>query len=171
MKKVVVWLMISLCLMTGCSRNVKKGVQLLEAEKYEDAVVVFKEQVQKKRNLDESYSGLGIAYFELKEYELASEAFLSAIENDTKDTGIVYSFLAACYVEMEEYELALEAYEQALAQEDITEELIQEAQFNLIAVYEKMGNWDAAKNQMETYVEKYPEDSRVDKEAEFLETR
>ena len=49
--------------------------------------------------------------------------------------------------------------------------LKQEIQYNLIAVYEKMANWDAAKKQMDKYIEAYPEDSRVEKEAEFLETR
>ena len=37
--------------------------------------------------------------------------------------------------------------------------------------YEKMANWDAAKKQMDEYVKQYPEDSRIEKEAEFLETR
>ena len=42
---------------------------------------------------------------------------------------------------------------------------------DLIAVYENMGNWKAAKKQMDKNVEKYPDDTRVEKEAEFLETR
>ena len=89
----------------------------------------------------------------------------------TEETAVIFSLLGASYLETEQYEKSLDAYECSLACEDLTEELKQEIQYNLIAVYEKMANWDAAKKQMDKYVETYPEDSRVEKEAEFLETR
>ena len=74
-------------------------------------------------------------------------------------------------MEVEEYDKALDIYEKGLTANGLTEELEQEIQYNLIAVYEKMANWDAAKKQMDKYVKKYPDDKRVEKEAEFLETR
>lgn len=169
MKKIVI--LITLLLLTGCAGSMKNGVELLEAGKYDAAVKVFQKDIKKKRNLDEAYRGLGIAYFELEDYEAAVEAFELALEHETKETAVFCSFLGASYLETEDYDKALDVYERGLACKDLTEELEQEIQFNLIAVYERMGNWDAAKKQMDKYVKKYPNDSRVEKEAEFLETR
>lgn len=170
MKKIV-GVFALLLLLTGCAGNIKDGVALLEAGKYEEAVEAFEKDVKKERNLDEAYRGLGIAYFELEDYEAAAEAFELAQKHEAEETAVFCSFLGASYLEKEEYDKALDAYERGLACEDLTEKLEQEMQFNLIAVYEHMGNWDAAKKQMDKYVEKYPDDSRVEKEAEFLETR
>ena len=72
---------------------------------------------------------------------------------------------------MEDYNKALDIYKKALTKENISKELKQEVQFNLIAVYEKLVDWEAAKKQVELYVKEYPEDTRVNKEADFLETR
>lgn len=170
MKKIV-GIIVILLMLTGCSGNIRDGVTMLQEGKYEEAVKVFEKDIQRKRNLDEAYRGLGIACFELENYEEAVHAFELALKNETKETATLFSFLGASYLETGEYEKALDAYERALAYKDMSEELEQEVQFNLIAVYEGMANWDAAKKQMEKYVKTYPDDSRVEKEAEFLETR
>ena len=170
MKKII-GIIVLLFILTGCSGNIKDGVTLLENGKYEKAVEAFEKEIQKKRNLDEAYRGLGIAHFELEDYEAATEAFEFAIEHEAEETAIFCSFLGASYLEVEEYDKALDIYEKGLIANGLTEELEQEIQFNLIAVYEKMANWDAAKKQMDKYVKKYPDDKRVEKEAEFLETR
>lgn len=170
MKKIV-GLLALLLLLTGCAGNIKDGVALLEEGKYEAAVEAFEKDVKKARNLDEAYRGLGIAYFEMEDYEAAVEAFELALKHETEETATFYSFLGASYLETEECDKALDAYERGLTCKDLTKELEQEIQFNLIAVYENMGNWEAAKKQMDKYVEMYPDDSRVEKEAEFLETR
>lgn len=169
--KNIAGLIVVLLLLTGCAGNIKDGVALLEENKYQQAAEAFEKDIKKERNLDEAYYGLGIAYFELEDYEAAVESFELALKHDTKETAILCSFLGASYLETEEYDKALDAYERGLSCDDLTEELEQEIQFNLIAVYENMANWDAAKKQMDKYVDKYPEDSRVEKEAEFLETR
>ena len=101
----------------------------------------------------------------------AADNFELALKNEAKDSAIIYSFLGACYMETGEYEKAVNSYKKALKEEDITAELKQEIQFNLTAVYENMGDWDAAKKQMDKYVKAYPNDERVKKEVEFLETR
>lgn len=170
MKKIV-GLFVLLLILTGCAGNIKDGVALLEEGKYEAALEAFEKDIKKERNLDEAYRGLGIACFELEDYTTAVEAFEMAVKHKTKETAVFYSLLGASYLETEEYDKALDAYERALVCADLTDELEQEIQFNLIAVYENMANWDAAKKQMDQYVKKYPDDSRVEKEAEFLETR
>lgn len=162
---------ILLVTVTGCAANVKDGMAFLEEGKYSHALEMFEKDIEKGRNLEEAYRGKGIACFELEEYGVAAESFRLALENEAEETATICCLLGACYMEMEEYERALDAYENALLKEDITEELRQEAEFNLIAAYEYMGNWEAAKKQMEKYVESYPDDTRIEKEAEFLETR
>ena len=171
MKKfALVALAVMFCL-TGCKANIKDGVALLEAGKYEEAKEYFQTDIKEDKNLDEAYHGIGIASFELGEYEDALVYFDAALKNGAEESAIICSFMAACHMEMEEYERALDMYEKALAKEEITAELKQEIQKNLIAVYEKMGNWDAAKKQMDKYVKAYPDDTSVQKEAEFLESR
>ena len=171
MKKLILVILSLSVLLTGCVVNIKDGVALLQAKEYEKAKQAFQEDIQKERNLADAYHGMGIACFELKEYEKAAEAFQSALEYGAEETAAVCSFLGACYIETEEYDRALKAYEKALKKEHITADLKQEIEFNLIAIHENMGNWDAAKKQMDKYVENYPDDTRVEKEAEFLETR
>ncbi len=170
MKKIA-GLLIILLLLTGCAGNLKDGVAWLKEGNYEQAADAFEKDIKKGCNLDEVYRGLGIAYFELEDYQAAVEAFELALQHDTEETSVFCSFLAASYLEIGEYDKSLDAYERGLSCDDLTEELEQEIQFNLIAVYEKIANWDAAKKQMDEYVKRYPEDSRVEKEAEFLETR
>lgn len=171
MKNISVLLILVLFLLTGCAGNMKEGIELLEKGNYDKAVETFEKDINKGRNLAEAYRGLGIACFELQDYEGAVEAFELARQHETEETAVFLSFLGASYLETEQYEKALDAYECSLSCEDLTEELKQEIQYNLIAVYEKMANWDAAKKQMKQYKETYPEDSRVEKESEFLETR
>lgn len=171
MKKRMLTFAFVLLLLTGCTGNIKNGVLLLEEEKYEEAIEAFKADIDKERNLDEAYRGAGIACFELEQYEEAVEYLGLALENEAEQTAVLFSMLGASYIELEEYDKALDAYESALAKEDLTKEQKQEIEFNLIAVYEYMGNWETAKKQVEKYVEAYPDDTRADKEAEFLETR
>ena len=171
MKKIGLILIACMLLLTGCKGNIKDGVAFLEAEQYEDALEVFGEDIDKKKNLDEAYHGMGIAYFELGQYEDALEAFELAIKHEAEETPVMCAFMGACYLEQGELSEALDVYERALAKKEISKELKQEIEFNLIGIYEGMGNWEAAKTQMERYVQAYPEDTRVDKEADFLETR
>lgn len=156
---------------SGCANNVKSGVESLEAENYDKAKACFTQEIETGKNLDEAYRGLGIACFELEEYEDAIEAFELAVKNETEETAVLYSMMGACYIETAEYEKALDVYTKALSMEDITDDMNQEIQYNLIAVYENMADWDAAKKQMESYKKAYPDDKRIEKESDFLETR
>lgn len=172
MKKLILAVVLfGVFVLTGCANNIESGLEALEVEDYDKAVEFFQDEIGRKKNLDEAYRGLGIAYFELEEYEDAIEAFELAVKNETEETVTLYGMMGACYVETGEYEKALDIYTKALSMETITEELEQEIQYNLIAVYENMADWDAAKEQMESYREAYPDDSRVEKESDFLETR
>ena len=172
MKKWILAIVLSgVFVLTGCTNNIKSGVEALEAEQYEEARDAFEKEIKKEKHLDEAYRGLGIACFELEEYDAAIQAFELALENETEETAILYSMMGACYMQTGACEKALDIYTKALSMEEITDATKQEIQYNLIAVYENMADWDAAKEQMEAYQKAYPDDERVEKESDFLETR
>ena len=124
-----------------------------------------------QKNLREAYRGMGIAQYELGDYSAAVDAFKNALENETEKTATIYNLMGASYMQLNEYEEALDFYAQALSMEDCTEEMKQEILFNEIAIYQQLGNWKTVKEKVSAYVEAYPDDERMDKTVEFLETR
>lgn len=172
MKKWILAIVLSgVFVFTGCTNNIETGLEALKAENYKEAKESFEKEIKKEKNLDEAYRGLGIACFELGEYDAAIQAFEEALKNETEKTATLYNMMGVCYMQTEAYEKALDVYTKALSIESIVDETKQEIQYNLIAVYENMADWDAAKEQMKAYQEAYPDDERVEKESDFLETR
>lgn len=172
MKKLrgVVLLLVTM-LLVGCASNVSKGLEYLNEEKYEEAVACFEEEIARDKNLGAAYRGLGLAKYELGEYEEAVEALENASKNDTEKNATFYSLMADSYMQVDEYERALAYYSKAARKEDLTPELKQENAFNEIAIYQELGEWDIVKEKAEAYVSEYPDDERMDKTMEFLETR
>lgn len=170
-RRVMMVLFVSV-LLTGCIGNpYKAGIKNLEDGEYTKAVEEFETAIEKDKNLADSYRGLGIALWEQEKYADAYTAFENAITEGTEKTATIYSFLGNCAMQMEKYEKAAEHYELALSMEDISAELEKETEYNLIAAYEYAGNIDMAKEKAAAYMEKYPDDESVIREAEFLETR
>lgn len=163
-------LMIS-SLLLGCTANIKDGIAFLEEENYEAAVKCFEKDITKEKNLDEAYRGMGIAQYELGDYSAAVASFENALANESEETASIYNLMATSYLQMDEFEKALEYYAKALKMEDCTEEMKQEILFNEIAIYQELSDWDTLKEKVSAYVENYPEDDRMDKTVEFLETR
>lgn len=172
MKKIRLCLLLTaFCLVTGCAANIKEGVASLEEENYEEAITYFQKDIEEGRHLDEAYRGMGIACFELGNYQEAVEAFKNALENGTKENATIYSFLGASYLQLENYEDAMTYYNTALEQKDCTEEMKQEVLYNQVAIYQKMGDWNTVKEKVSEYTQAYPDDTRMDKTIDFLETR
>lgn len=172
MKKIRLTLLILMAgLLIGCANYMKDGLELLQAGNYEEAIVSFQKEIAEEKNLDEAYRGVGIAYFELEDYSAAAEAFENALANGAEETASIYQMLGVSYLQLDEYEKTLENYEKALRMEDCTEEMRQEILFNEIAIYQIKSDWDTLKEKVSAYVAAYPDDERMDKTAEFLETR
>ncbi len=172
MKKIRWILLIAIAsMLLGCASNIKTGITYLEEKNYEEAIECFEKDIAEKKNLGEAYRGLGIAKYELGEYEAAVDAFKNALENKTEATATIYSLMAASYLQMEDYESALDYYNKALEMKDCKEEMKKEILYNEIAIYQELGVWDTLKEKVAEYVESYPEDDRMEKTLEFLETR
>ncbi len=172
MKRVRIGLILmTTLLLGGCASNIEDGLTYLEEEKYEAAIECFEKDIAEKKNLDDAYRGMGIAQYELGDYLAAVDAFKNALENETEKTATIYNLMGASCLQLNEYEEALDFYAQALKMEDCTEEMKQEILFNEIAIYQEWGQWDIVKEKVSAYVESYPDDTRMDKTVEFLETR
>ena len=67
-------------MLAGCGQNVyKKGVESLENKDYAAAQENFQKAVEDKKNVADSYRGLGIAYYEQEKYKDALAAFENAV--------------------------------------------------------------------------------------------
>lgn len=153
------------------AKPLEEGVEFLSQGQYEQAEEKFNEAIKKEKNLGEAYRGLGMALWEQEDYEGARDAFLNALENDAEETATIYNFLGNCESDLGDWESALDYYAKGIASEDCSDEMMQEMMFNEIAAYEKMGDYETAKEKLREYTEKYPDDENAAKEAEFLETR
>ncbi len=170
LKKILVCIF-AVCLLIGCKANINEGLELLEAEKYKEAIACFEKDIAEERNLDEAYRGIGIAKYELGEYTASLEAFENALKNEASENATMCALMGASHLQLGELEAALENYANALKQEDLSAELKQEILFNEIAIYQELGDWDIVKEKVESYVKSYPDDERLDKTVEFLESR
>ena len=172
MKKIKVIAAIMLTsLVMGCGTNLKDGVAFLEEGKYEDAITCFEAEIAEGKKFAEAYRGMAISYFELEDFESAVEYFdMVLADEETKKTASIYAMKAASHLQLEQLDEALEAYQNALSFE-CTEELKQEILFNEIAIYQELGDWEVLKEKVTAYVANYPEDTRMNKTVEFLETR
>lgn len=175
MKKIIkisLLLLVTLCVLAGCGRNIpEEGLLLLQEEKYEEAIGVFEEAIEEEQQIGEAYRGIGIANWELERYQESKDAFLKALEHHAEKTVTIYNFLGNCEMILENPKGALNYYRLGMSAEDCSKELMQEFQYNEIVACEQLGDFESAKVLLEDYLKEYPEDERAIKEAKFLETR
>ncbi|MCI8833994.1 MAG: tetratricopeptide repeat protein [Ruminococcus sp.] len=178
------------CMLSGCENKIENGTDLLEKGDFQGAIAVFEEVAaedskQKEADIAEAYRGIGMASYELEDYEAARSNLQKALDAGGTETPAIYYLMGICAMHLEDYDGALQAFEKgtALPQEAVlsadTEEeeqvdyqaAIQEMLRNRVVCYEKKLDWANAKAAMAEYVARYPEDTEVQKEAEFLQTR
>lgn len=111
---------------------------------------------------------LGKTYQKLGDYNYASSVYSSFLKRHP-DNAIIYNELGVCKLESKMYSDALEAFENGRKIENngIEQTLL----FNEIVACEYNGNFIKAKNLMNTYISKYPDDVNAIKEKVFLATR
>ena len=66
----------------------------MEEEKYEAAIECFEKDIAEKKNLGEAYRGMGIAQYELEDYEAAIDSFEICKEERCWRKVFSYSFWA-----------------------------------------------------------------------------
>ena len=129
---------------SGCANSAKSGVEALEAGDYKEAQAQFEKLTEEKdkKKSAEGYRGLAMTYYEQEEYSSALDAFKKAVDTGVVQTTQIYNLMGICAMKTEDYEAALE-YIQA----------------------------ENAKQKASEYLIEYPEDTAMEREAEFLETR
>lgn len=158
--------------LAGCSGNpYKEGVSQLKSEQYKQAEKSFKEAVKQDKNVADSYRGIGISCFEQKDYKGALIAFEKAVKAGTKGNATLYNLMGSCALQLEDGKSALSYFEKGLSASGVSDEMKKEMEYNVIVSYEKMQSWEKAKEKLNEYLKKYPDDKTAKKEAEFLETR
>ena len=143
-------LVFMLLVFAGCTRATEEGMELFEQKKYDEALELFQKEAESGEEQAEAYLGMGLVYWEQQKYEGARNAF---------------------EMQLGDYQSALNHYNLGLQSEGNSAELTQEMEFNQIAAYEKLYDWESAKAKIEEYIAKYPDDEAAKKEAEFLRTR
>lgn len=178
MKKLMVCTVLTMLLLTGCQDEIKEGTKQLEERQYTEAVGYFEKALEKKKNVTEAYRGLGMAYYEQQDYQSAKEAFQQVLSNNGEATPVLYNLLGVCSIHLEDYQGALDAFSQGLAlaagKRDTDEGgagTVQEMKFNEIVCYERLLDWESAKEKAAEYISTYPDDKEAQKEAAFLSTR
>ena len=178
-KKVIIGILVALCMtVTGCAGSVKKGTKYLEEKDYKNAEVEFQDAVDKKKNLGEAYRGLGLCYWEQKKYEKAEKALEKALKNGTEETATLYNtnlFFSPegelCDLELDKPEKAVYYFENGQELSGAGKELLKEMAYNLVVAYEKAGDYQSAKEKLDSYLKANPDDKKALKEQEFLNTQ
>ena len=94
-KKLAVLMLIGVtCLASGCGNVVKDGTEALGEGRYDAAEAAFEEATknENKEVAADGYQGLGMTYYEQKEYDKALEAFQTALDQGAEqDAGTLQS--------------------------------------------------------------------------------
>lgn len=172
MKKRILLVLVCMILTTcGCVSSAQEGAELLQQGQLEEAQAKFQESVNEGMELAESYRGLGLCYFEQEKYEEALTAFEQALNEGTEQTATLYNLSGICALKMGDASHALYYFEQGQQFEDASEELLQEMAFNVIVCYEELDEYGLAKEAVDEYLMRYPDDRTALKEQEFLSTQ
>lgn len=150
-------------------------------------------------NIAQAYRGIGMARFEQGRYAESMEAFEAALERGGENTPALCRFIGICLAKQEKYDEALKYFDEGLklpapdakaaegvepqgaqgSQGEKVEKSIEEKHREVrrdlmwfkIDCLEKLYDWKGAYKAAEEYLEEYPDDAEVMKEAEFLSTR
>ena len=119
--------------------------------------------------------GLGELSYTQQDYDTALTyygKYFDEVDIRSVDASLAakaYNQYAAVLLAKGEYEKAAQACESGLTYNDRESDAA--LSFNLIVSYEHLEQWEDAYNTAKTYVSKYPEDTKGQKEYQFLESR
>lgn len=119
--------------------------------------------------------GLGEVSYTQQDYDTALTyygKYFDEVDISSVDASLAakaYNQYAAVLLAKGEYEKAAQACESGLTYNDRESDAV--LSFNLIVSYEHLERWEDAYNTAKTYVSKYPEDTKGQKEYQFLESR
>lgn len=150
---------------------VEKGNILLSDKQYIEAITEYNLGLENIEYMAESYLGMGLAYYEMEDYDDAAKCLESAIQKGENSSGVIYNLLSISYMMIDEYEKALDSIMLAIKQDGNSDELQQQLRYNEVVCMEMTGDWEGAKAKATSYLQFYPDDESMAREMKFLETR
>ncbi len=133
---------------------------------YEKAESELNAALDKKETAANLY--LGRVFQAQGKNEEAKSYYEAYLEENPNDSKVLYE-LGQIAFENEDYEQAIAWFEEGMACKNIINK--RELWAGKIAALEHMGNFDSAKQEMEVYLESYPNDGAAQREYLFLKTR
>lgn len=111
---------------------------------------------------------LGKTYEALGDMNYAASLYKTYLEKNAEDVEI-YNQLGLCQIKSADYEGALSTFDKGLSVENNS--IRQSLRYNEIVAYEYMANFKKATVLMESYLNDYPDDTKAQREYDFLKTR
>lgn len=111
---------------------------------------------------------LGRTYEAMGEYNYAANVYESYIGSKGASSEL-YDQLGLCRLKMGEYEAALEAFRAGLEADDGS--FAKSLEYNMAVAYEYISDFETARDMLNEYISKYPDDEDAARELEFLATR
>ncbi len=178
----MLFLVLCVCMLavslTGCGNALKAGIKQMESGDYQKAAESFQKVIDKGEDTKEVYRGLGMALYEQEDYAGALSAFQTGLDNGMEETPQMYNLMGLSAMETGDYASGAQYFVTGTAladarasEETIDGELLREMRFNAVVCYEKALDWANAKEKAAEYLEDYPDDEEMIREAEFLQTR
>ena len=150
-----------------------RGMIYVDLQDYTNAAEML------NKSYDKGYKaallGLGELSYTQQDYDTALTyygKYFDEVDISSVDASLAakaYNQYAAVLLAKGEYEKAAQACESGLTYNDRESDAA--LSFNLIVSYEHLEQWEDAYNTAKTYVSKYPEDTKGQKEYQFLESR
>lgn len=150
-----------------------RGMIYVDLQDYTNAADMLNKSYDK--GYKAAFLGLGELSYTQQDYDTALTyygKYFDEVDISSVDASLAakaYNQYAAVLLAKGEYEKAAQACESGLTYNDRESDAA--LSFNLIVSYEHLEQWEDAYNTAKTYVSKYPEDTKGQKEYQFLESR
>ena len=150
-----------------------RGMIYVDLQDYTNAADMLNKSYDK--GFKAALLGLGELSYTQQDYDTALTyygKYFDEVDISSVDASLAakaYNQYAAVLLAKGEYEKAAQACESGLTYNDRESDAA--LSFNLIVSYEHLEQWEDAYNTAKTYVSKYPEDTKGQKEYQFLESR
>jgi drug/metabolite transporter (DMT)-like permease len=159
-KKVLVTAVVLLLLIAGqCSNSseayLKKGRELLQAGKFEEAKEYFNKSISQNAQNAEAFNGRGVAYFNLNDSENALLDYNQAIKLNEKDYK-AFNNRAMLHTSKSQFKEALQDYDKAIALKDTATLYSSRG-----ALYFRMKNFDKSFQDFEQAIKRNPKDKEA----------
>lgn len=122
-----------------------------------------------KDGYEDAYYYIGEIYHERSDYGEAVHYFKLYIAGKGARDAAAYNQMAICLMKQQKYEDALETVRGGQKLEDVLHG--KQLLFNEVVILEKMGEYNAAYERAVEYRNRYPEDTKIKRELEFLGSR